>query len=279
VYLKEFENVEVILNHASQPEKWKKTIGYKPEINKPFNVHWSLLKTKSLYRRNFIKVKCDDCEDIFERRIRDLDIEKNYHLCSKCQNKGKRNGMYGKDNENAREGLKKWTEINGNPFTWDSVKKKIKDGDKERVGKIVKKTRGQKRSEDSKKRISLGLIKAVKDGRLKPGKGWFNIPVKQYKGIDYQGTYELKFLEYVDKKGKLDLIERGPSVNYSLNEIEHLYFIDYRIKNTNIVFEIKSDYYWKKLEETNILKKLAAEKEYDYYLVINNNFKLIDKLF
>ena len=96
VYLKEFENVEVILKHYTQPSKWEKNLGFKPKLNESFLIHWALLKTKSEYRKKFIKVKCDDCGKIIERRIRDLSPNKNYHLCIKCGKSGNRNGMYGK---------------------------------------------------------------------------------------------------------------------------------------------------------------------------------------
>jgi Na+/phosphate symporter len=47
------------------------------------------------------------------------------------------------------------------------------------------------------------------------------------------------------------------------------------IKNTNIVFEIKSTYIWKKYYEKNILKKEAAEKLYQYHLIMDNNFEIL----
>jgi len=276
MYLKEFENVEVILTHCTQPKKWEKTLNFKPELNKIYLVHWSLLKTKK-DRIKFIKVKCDDCEKIFERKIRDLDLNNNYHLCGECQNKGDRNGMFGKKNGNKQKlACKKWIKDNGSPFTWDSVKQKIKEKQSETTKKIVEKTTGQKRSEDIKRKMSISMINAIKNGRLKT---WNNIKIKQYNGIDYQGSYELNFLKFVENKNKLHLIERGPRISYYLNGMEHNYYVDYKIKNTNIVFEIKSSYYWKKKEEINILKKKAAEKEYEYHLIINKNYKGIENLF
>jgi len=277
MFLKEYENVEVLLTHCSQPSKWEKSIGFKPIINEPFIVHWSLLKSKSKYRTKFIKVKCDDCNNICERKIRDLDPNKNYHLCGKCRKTGEKNGRYGVPcGEKQKESIKNWMLENGNPFSRNDVKIKIKNKEKERIEKIVSKTRGQKRSEDIKKKMSLSMINAVKTGRLKT---WNNVKVKQYQNIDYQGTYELKFLKFVEEMGKLEMIERGPNIQYEIDGIIHNYFVDYKLKNTNIIFEIKSRYYWKKREDINILKKQEAEKEHDYYLVMDNNFKQIEKLF
>jgi hypothetical protein len=279
MYIKEFENVEVILTHYSQPSKWKKSVGYKPEIDKPFNVHWSLLKSKKDYRIKFIKVKCDDCGIIHERRIRDLDPNNNYHLCKNCKTKGERNGNFGKPyNEKCREGLIKWIEKNGNPFTWESSKQKIK----EKQGWLImaKKRIGFKHSEKTRKKMSISAVVAFKEGRRNPSSGWGKIKIRQYKGIDYQSSYELKFLKYLESINKLDIIERGPSINYFDKENkEHIYYIDYRIKNTSIVFEIKSDYLWNKNKEINELKKDESQKIFDYHLIINNNFKTIEKIF
>jgi hypothetical protein len=57
-----------------------------------------------------------------------------------------------------------------------------------------------------------------------------------------------------------------------------MYFSDFKIKNTNIIFEIKSWYYWERNKEINIIKKETASKIYDYYLIMDNNFIEVDKL-
>lgn len=281
MYLKEFENVEIILKHYSQPSRWEKTLGFKPELNKSYSVHWSLLKTKKDYRRKFIKIKCDDCEKIFEKSIRNLDSDNNYHLCCECIKKGERNGMYGKENsEKQKLAHHKWMEKNGNPFTWESVKKIIKEKEKETTKKRLLKVIGQKRSEETKLKMSLSSLRSFKEGRSKPNTGWGKITIRQYNGIDYQSTYELNFLKYLESINKFHLIERGPRISYiDLDEKEHNYFIDYRIKNTDIVFEIKSTYVWNKHITTNENKQKYAEKLYDYYIVMDNNFEDVNKLF
>lgn len=80
--------------------------------------------------------------------------------------------------------------------------------------------------------------------------------------------------------GFIKKLSRGPKIEYiDLLGNQHTYFSDFKIKNTSIVFEIKSSYTWEKNLEINLLKKQAAEKLYDYYIVINNNFKKIKPLF
>lgn len=127
--------------------------------------------------------------------------------------------------------------------------------------------------------MSESAILAFKEGRRSPGSGWARIHTKEYKGLDYQSKYELKFIQYLESKGKLDIIEKGPTIPYfDMNGKEHMYFSDFKIKNTNIIFEIKSWYYWEKNKEINIIKKETASKIYDFYLIMDNNFSDIDKL-
>lgn len=281
MYLKEYENVEVILTHYTQPSRWEKDFGFRPELNKLYLVHWSKLRTKNRYRDQYIKIKCDDCNKIFEKQIEELNLDFNIHYCKSCCKIGERNGMYGKPcSENSKIGLKKWTEKNGNPFTWDSVKKIIEEKREESIKKTIKKTTGQKRTDETKNKMSLSALKSFKEGRRIPSNGWGKITIKQYNGIDYQSTYELNFLKHLESINKFYLIERGPRISYfDVDKKEHNYFIDYRIKNTNIVFEIKSKYVWNKHKITNENKQLAAEKLFDYYIVMDNNFENIDKLF
>jgi hypothetical protein len=159
------------------------------------------------------------------------------------------------------------------------VKELLKEKQSETTKKVMNKITGSKRSEETRKKMSESIRLAYKEGRLKPGRGYSNIRVKYYKGVHYQGTYELKFLKYVERFCKLELIDRGPRIQYKLNDGEHTYLVDYMIKNTNIIFEIKSSYYWKKNEKINIIKKEIAEKVYNYNLVMNNDFSLIEKYF
>lgn len=237
-------------------------------------VHWTILKT-STYRTESLLLKCDGCYLEHKRRIRDLTTDN--HFCSSCRKLGDKNPQYGKPiSENAKVALKKWMDINGNPFTWKSTVDKIRI--KEPWKKSIEKRKGRKVSEETRKKMSDGIKKAYADGKLKPRNEWSNIEVKEYKGIEYQGTYELKFLKFIESLNMIDLIERGPIIKYFFNGEEHNYFSDFRIKNTNIIFEVKSDYYWKKKIDINMAKKEAAELQYEYHLIINNNFKKIENI-
>ena len=120
--------------------------------------------------------------------------------------------------------------------------------------------------------MSESAIQAFKDGRRKIS-GWGNIYTREYKnGITYQSSYELKFLKYIDDNNLLDKIENGGIVSYFVNDKEYLYYIDFKIKDIDVVFEIKSTYIWNKKEDINILKMEAASKIYKYHLILDNNF-------
>lgn len=128
--------------------------------------------------------------------------------------------------------------------------------------------------------MSLLAINSFKNGTRKPNSGWGKVTIKQYNGIDYQSTYELKFLKYLESLKKLHLIERGPRISYLDSDgKEHNYYIDFKIKNTNIVFEIKSSYIWNKHKTINEIKQKTASGLYNYNLVIDNKFKDIEKIF
>jgi len=247
-------------------------------IDAPQKIHWKILKG-STYRVLSIDVECDECGIIHKRRIRDLS-DSNYHLCNKCKKIGSRNGQYGKkQSEETKKALQLWRKENPNPFTWESVKIILKEKQEETSLKVASKNIGKKRTEETKEKMSKSIKNAYKEGRIVPGKGYNNIPIKEYKGIRYQGSYELKFLKFVEDYGKLNEIINGPRINYIFDNNEHSYFIDFMLKDTDIVFEIKSNYYWNKSKDVNLVKKETAEKCYNYNLVMDNNFKKIKKLF
>jgi len=265
------EYTYITIKNSKPLTKWEKKLGYLPKLNEPIKVHWKLLKPTS-YRTLFLKVKCDDCGIIYDRRIRDMTET---HLCKKCINKGELNYMYGKKpSEKNINATKKWLKENGNPFTWESCKKKIK----EKQGWLImaEKNRGKKRSEETKRKMSESMIKSYELGISKPNKQWGNVRTRQYKGIDYQSSYELNFLKYMENNNKLELVDRGPRIKYmDIDGKCRNYFIDYKIKNTNIVIEIKSTYIWNKHKNTNKQKQKSANKLFEYLLIMDNDFSLL----
>lgn len=265
-----FEKIEVIFKTKRQVSFWSKVLNVNIEINIPISIHWELLKT-STFRRNKMTIKCDCCDLLYENSICNIDANKIHH-CIKCRNKGDRNGMYGTTiSEALLNGRNKLFKERGNPFTWESSKQKNKEINV--WAKIALKTKGLKRSEETKLRLSNSIKLAYEEGRLKPNKQWGNIIIKEYKDIEYQSTYELNFIKHCEFLGIFNLLERGPKIKYlDLEGKSHTYYSDYMIKNTDIVIEIKSNFTWDKNIEINIQKKLYSEKIYDYILIMDNDF-------
>jgi len=269
------EYTYIVIKNSKPLTKWEKKLGFLPELNKPIKVHWKLLKSTT-YRTMSLKIKCNDCGVIYNKRIRDMT---EIHLCKSCIKKGKLNGMYGvKPSEKNINATKKRLKEHGNPFTWEISRKKIKE--KQGWLKTAEKNKGKKRSDETKRKMSESAIKSFKLGIRKPRKQWGNVKIRQYKDIDYQSSYELNFLKYMENHNKLDLVDRGPVIDY-IDEFgkQRNYFIDYKIIDTNIVIEIKSTYIWNKNKRQNELKQESACKLFNYLLIMDNDFSLLkDKI-
>jgi hypothetical protein len=123
--------------------------------------------------------------------------------------------------------------------------------------------RGWHHSDEVRKKMSIGIRLAYKDGRITPSARWGTSKMKYYKDLGYQSTYELRFLKYCEEKGILDKIERGPKIQYTgIDKTTHTYFVDYKLKDSNKIFEIKSSYIYNKRKKENDLKQKAALKLY-----------------
>lgn len=94
MYIKEYEFFNIFVLNKKKKQFLDKILNIQSEVGEEYKVHWSFLKKSSL-RRNKIKVKCDDCQNIIEKRLCDIYIEKNEHFCRSCGKKGNRNGIFG----------------------------------------------------------------------------------------------------------------------------------------------------------------------------------------
>lgn len=97
--------------------------------------------------------------------------------------------------------------------------------------------------------------------------------LKEYKGIKYQGTYELDFLEFCNSIEILDKINKIKSIKYNFNDKQKYYHPDFYIKELNLIVEVKSDYYYNLYLEKNLCKeKSCIEKGYDFIFIINKDY-------
>lgn len=104
--------------------------------------------------------------------------------------------------------------------------------------------------------------------------------------IDYVGSYEKKFLEFMDKVLRVkseDIEQPGPVIKYEFEGKEHLWITDYRYIPYNLVFDIKDggnnpntrpmENYRKKQDAKE--KAIAKQKQYNYIRATNNEFDQI----
>lgn len=96
----------------------------------------------------------------------------------------------------------------------------------------------------------------------------------------YQGTYELDFLKYCDKKGILDIVSNGPSIKYLFNDVEHTYHPDFFIESMNLIVEVKSSYTYNKELDVNLMKeKYSMLCGYNFLFIIDKDYTKFNNLF
>lgn len=97
--------------------------------------------------------------------------------------------------------------------------------------------------------------------------------IKTYKGINYQGTYELDFLVFCDNNGLLAKISKPPTIKYRFGKSHKRYHPDFHIVDLNLIVEIKSDYYYNLYLEKNLCKEEYTKKKgYDFIFIINKDY-------
>lgn len=101
--------------------------------------------------------------------------------------------------------------------------------------------------------------------------------------VDYVGSYEKKFLEFVDKVMNIeskDIIGPGPTIEYEFNGEIHHWITDFYYVPGNLVLDIKDggnnpntrpmeEYREKQIAKENTIKNM---KKYNYLRLTNNNF-------
>ena len=99
------------------------------------------------------------------------------------------------------------------------------------------------------------------------------LKLKEYKGVRYQGTYELDFLKFCESNMILDKISKIKSIRYFFSGKQKYYHPDFYIKELNLIVEIKSDYYYEAHLEKNLCKKkYCLEQGFDFIFIINKDY-------
>jgi hypothetical protein len=172
----------------------------------------------------------------------------NSYLIPNIRKKALVNAHLEKANEKRIKSLFKTYGVD-NAFKSDIIKEKIKETTKNKYGVIF----NSQNYEIHKKQQINGF------------------QAKQYKNtnIYYRGSYELDFLEkYYNKYPDM---QNAPSVKYTFDGKEKVYFPDFYIPSLNLIIECKSTYYYNKFLEKNKSKEFETRKYYNYILILDKN--------
>lgn len=105
----------------------------------------------------------------------------------------------------------------------------------------------------------------------------FSMKLHKDTGLYYRGSYELDFINHCFKNN-ISILQ-GKRFEYFYENKKHYYFSDFLLSNKNLIIEIKSDYYWKKYIDRNILKMNSVkESGYEYILILNKNYEQFNSI-
>lgn len=108
--------------------------------------------------------------------------------------------------------------------------------------------------------------------------------------IGYVGSYEKKFLEFMDKFLHIksyDIISPGPTIPYMYKGKEHVWITDFLYEPYNLVFDIKDggdnpntrDMKEYREKQTAKEEAIAEYGEYNYIRLTDNNFEQLISIF
>lgn len=93
-----------------------------------------------------------------------------------------------------------------------------------------------------------------------------------------QGTYELDFLNYCEVNNIIDMISNGPSIEYEINDKNHVYHSDFYIEKLNLIIEIKSSYTYNIDLEKNLSKeKYSKIKGFNFIFIIDKDYTKLNE--
>jgi hypothetical protein len=227
--------------------------------------------------------KCDKCDDI---KIKDYSAyliclkSNNVYMCNKCCSEKskltskKKYGVLFQSTPEFKEKIKNivYEKYGGkegySKFISEISKKKcqIKHG----VNSVMELKKFQDKSR-------YGMIKKYGVEYALQNEFSFNksqktgLKIKEYNGINYQGSYELDFLKFCEAN-KIK-VERGTTIKFEMYLKNKIYYPDFYLPNFNLICEIKSDYYYYKYLDKNLLKMDASIKMgFNFKFIINKNY-------
>ena len=205
------------------------------------------------------------CKGIFHNRRKDPNKKIKYSglqvkekiICDKCKKefslKGFKTHYWRSHTKQGKKFNPNSGYINGTREIWNKgltsktderVKKindKLKDGYKS--GRLISKLKGKKLSKKTKRKISISMQLAVKEGRQKtpkPGGICDTFKIKNLFNEEQhiQGSWEKKAVEFFNNN-KINWERNNKGFKYKFEKIERTYFPDFYLKDLDIFVEVK----------------------------------------
>jgi hypothetical protein len=228
-------------------------------------------KKDYIRREKMVQLKCDICGNIHERTLRHYKKMKKYELfdkdyCNLCWRPILNNRP--DKIEKMKLGLKEFWKSEEKRKEMSEIIKRVKDisGDKNpmknlETRKKVGKTRSEKMTEEERKKYSEGSKRAWAEGKFIGVNNtwkclWYDYKHSNGKIYKVQGTWELKFIEWLDEKNIKFECHKG-RLPYLHDNIEKNYYPDFFVYDWNCYVDIKSNYVYDKQKDkfVSILNK------------------------
>lgn len=182
--------------------------------------------------------------------------------------------------ENARlrrERVKAYKERH--PWTGLSLEQRLGEARAHEIRmKVASKTQGQKRSDETRKKMSAAMYQRMISQpetmkSWKSYKGW-------YKGVFFRSSYEYFFLKKLENDGlsiRTDVVTESHRIPYEWNNEHRTYIPDIYVPLRKVVYEVKSSHL---CQDELVLAKAAAAKEFlsqfeiSYELISEKDFEI-----
>lgn len=272
---------------------------------------YSLISIEHLprYSKCEINVSCDDCYEhnkiLYINYTKKLEEQGRYRCFSCGKEKAKKTCVekYGVDNPTKLKIFSDKISLNYNlksDYEKESLKKKSKDNMFDKYGDWYRNTDEFKEKVIKTSMDNYGVIdyrssdvfknKVINSNLVKYGVKYpSQIPLRKRKALfgnkingfhilsnlNYQGTYELDFLnKFYDKI----IIDKIDSIKYKLYNNEHFYFPDFYLPEYNLIIEVKSTYTYNYDLDKNLAKKNRCEElGYNFLFIIDKNYDILMK--
>lgn len=268
--------VEIEFSSIKQVTTFNKNNGTSFKVGDRAKVDFKTLKTSKEHRYDKLEVECDICHARFFRRI--LRIRDGQQLCSSCICSGERNCQFGThktEEQKRRQSIR----MSGSRNPYYGKKHTAEECEKSRLANLGNTHMlGKRHSDEAKAKMSKSIhLSFFRGSRAETHRNQLSAV---YKGIKYQGDYELAFIRHLEDLGlEISDIQRGAPIPYK-DETgkDRVYLPDFYVKSLDLVVEIKDSKYETAERTRNKYKWEAAQAVSNFIVIRNNDFTEFDKL-